>query len=52
MNISINRFKSWMTAHPKAREWIWFSILWCGSLSAAIVLTLPVKLLTHWLRTK
>ena len=49
MNTAIKRAGHWIDRHPKAREWMWFAILWCGGLCAALAIAYPIKWLVKFM---
>ncbi len=49
MHITIKSFvRTWLVVlQPKAKQWLWFIILWCSSLLAVFALTYPLKFLIN-----
>jgi hypothetical protein len=45
MSIFIKRGKAWLERHPKTKQWLWFTALWCGGILTAITISYPIKLL-------
>jgi hypothetical protein len=45
MNICIKQITTWLTAHPKIKQWLWFIALWIMGLLTVIIFTYPIKLL-------
>lgn len=43
MSIIIRRGRDWFARHPKARQWAWFVLLWCGGLLAVSAIAYPIK---------
>lgn len=43
MNICINNIHTWLNRHPKAKQWLWFVILWVGGLTTVLVIAYPIK---------
>lgn len=43
MNLCIKRFEDFMETHPKAKQWLWFVVLWCGGLFTALAAAYPIK---------
>lgn len=39
------KVESWLNEHPKAKQWVWFIVLWIGGLVTVLSLTYPIKLL-------
>jgi hypothetical protein len=50
MNICIEKTRRWFVRHPKTSQWAWFCLLWFGGLTAALVLSMPFKLLIRAMR--
>ena len=44
------RVESWLDGHPKAKQWLWFIVLWMGGLLTVLTVTYPIKLLIKSLR--
>jgi hypothetical protein len=45
MKKCIESTSTWLNAHPKLKQWIWFALLWIGGLTSFWVLAYPFKLL-------
>ncbi len=43
MNTAIDTIWHYLNGKPKAKEWLWFVLLWCGGLFAALALAYPIK---------
>ena len=43
MNLCTRKIENWLSAHPKAREWLWFVVLWCGGLLTVLAMAYPIK---------
>ena len=43
MNICIKRSQEWLEQHPKAKQWAWFIVLWCGGLGTVLAASYPIK---------
>ena len=43
MSIYIKKLQHWFNAHPKAKEWGWFIILWLGGLITVLLAAYPFK---------
>jgi hypothetical protein len=40
-----NSISLFLEKHPKAKEWLWFIVLWFLGLATVTILTYPIKLM-------
>jgi hypothetical protein len=45
----MKRINTYLSAHPKQRQWLWFVALWLFGLGCVTVLTYPLKLIIRHL---
>ncbi|MGK2741158.1 hypothetical protein ACSHT0_09685 [Tepidicaulis sp. LMO-SS28] len=43
MNRCIEAAEAWLNAHPRAKQWLWFALLWLGGLAAVSAIAYPIK---------
>ncbi len=43
MSICIKRVRDWLDRRPKAKQWVWFIVLWFGGLLAVLSFAYPIK---------
>jgi len=49
MNTHINKLIiSWLKRHPQTKQWLWFVVLWIGSLLAVSILTYQAKFIVNF----
>jgi hypothetical protein len=42
--------QSWLLRHPKIKQWLWFVLLWVGGVATVVALTIPIKVLIHFMK--
>ena len=45
MNPCIKGLNTWLSKHPKLKQWLWFVFLWFGGLFAVYSMSMVIKLM-------